>query len=368
MQQEHLGDLFQFIELSKSRGVSDEFLAALLTRRGWPDEEVYAALGSYWEQATGLSIPARATRGESSRDAFLYLLSFSTLATWASALGSMLFRFIELWFPDPVTDVHVDNIRNQVTWQMASIAVAFPIFLLVMRIIIREAQDHPERLQSSVRKWLTYIALLLTAVAMMCDLIWFFDYFLNGELTSRFVLKALTVLLICGVIFAYYLGSLRWDRNTNLVALKARSFRFGLGAATAVIASFCIGLGVAGTPSGQRSIEADNRRVQDLRAIASALHSWHSRAVSNQPEVSRSSKQLPGSVSELIGRGIDASQAVDPETKAAYEYRVRSDSTYELCATFSATSEEDRVHRTQFWYHGKGRSCFVLNASLTPGW
>ena len=51
------------------------------------------------------------------------------------------------------------------------LAVAFPIFLLVMRTILREAQNHPERLQSPVRKWLTYIALLLTAAAMICDLI-----------------------------------------------------------------------------------------------------------------------------------------------------------------------------------------------------
>ncbi len=203
--------LLEFIEASKSKGASDEFLASLLARRGWPHDDVYGALGSYWERATGISIPERTAGGESSRDAFLYLLSFSTLAVWSGALGSMLFRFIEHWFPDPVAREYVYNLRNAVTWQMASIAVAFPIFLLVMRTILHEAQDHPERLQSSVRKWLTYIALLLTAGAMMCDLIWFLNYFLNGELTSRFVLKALTVMVICGAIFVYFLGSLRWD-------------------------------------------------------------------------------------------------------------------------------------------------------------
>jgi hypothetical protein len=97
------------------------------------------------------------------------------------------------------------------------------------------------------------------------DLIWFFNYFLTGELTTRFLLKALTVMMICGAIFVYYLSSLRWDRNADVARAKRRSFKFGAGAAAAVMTAFCIGLGIAGTPHQQRHIEADRRRTQDLR-------------------------------------------------------------------------------------------------------
>src|ERR1700761_4401740 len=103
MQPENAPSLQEFVEASKSKGASDEFLVAFLTRRGWPQDDVYAALGNYWEQVTGLVVPGRAPAGESSRDAFLYLLSFFTLATWSTALGSMLFRFIDHWFPDPAS-------------------------------------------------------------------------------------------------------------------------------------------------------------------------------------------------------------------------------------------------------------------------
>jgi len=363
MRHEDAANLLEFVDASKSKGASDDFLASLLTRRGWPQDDVYAVLGSYWERAAGVSIPERRAGGESSRDAFLYLLSFSTLATWSSALGSMLFRFIDRWFPDPVARDHVFNLRNAITWQMASLAVAFPIFLLVAATILHEVRDHPERLQSSVRKWLTYGALLLTAGTMICDLIWFFNYFLNGELTSRFVLKGLTVMVICGAIFVYYLGSLRWDRNTNVAVAKRRSMKFGMGAATAVIASFCVGIGVAGTPSEQRHIEADRRRVQDLRAIASAVHSWRQRNGLNLPP-----SPLPAGLSELIGKGINLSQTLDPETKTAYEYHVSSGTSYELCAMFSGPEEADQVPGRQFWNHGKGRTCFTLDASLQPVW
>jgi Domain of unknown function (DUF5671) len=354
--------LLEFIEASKSKGASDEFLASLLPRRGWPQDDIYAALGSYWERATGLSVPERTSGGGSSRDAFLYLLSFSTLATWSSALGSMLFWFIERWLPDPVVRGHIYNLRSAVTWQMASIAVSFPVFLFVMRSILREAQDRPERLESGVRKWLTYIALLLTAGALICDLIWFVGYFLNGELTARFLLKATTVMLICGAIFLYYLGSLRWDRNTNVTHAKARSLKFGLGAAAVVVASFCVGLGIAGTPLEQRHLEADQRRVENLRGIAFALTSWYRQAGSRQYS------ELPGTLSQLVGKGVNASQIVDPETKAMYEYRVKSGATYELCAAFAGPEEQDELNRTQFWHHDKGRTCFTLDASRQPAW
>ena len=353
--------LLEFVEAAKSKGASDEFLASFLVRRGWPQDDVYTALGRYWERETGIAVPDRTGRGESSRDAFLYLLSFSTLATWTSGLGSMLFQFIDRWLHDPVTREPLANLRAAVTWQMAAIAVAFPIFLLVMRTILRDAQDRPDRLQSAVRKWLTYIALLLTAGAMICDLIWFLDYFLTGELTSRFVLKALTVMLICGVIFIYYLGSLHWDRHTDVALVKRCSLKFAIGAAAVVVTAFSIGLGVAGTPAVQRRIEADLRRVEDLRSITWALHSWHQRAA-------RSAKPLPAALPELVGKGIPRSQTLDPETGSLYEYRVKSDTAYELCAVFSNSEDADQVRQTRFWYHDKGQTCFALDATNQPVW
>ena len=357
MRQKDAANLQEFVEASKAKGAADEFLVSLLMRHGWPQDDVYSAIGSYWERTTGIALPHRTGQGESSRDAFLYLLSFATLATWASALGSLLFHLIDRWFPDPVSADYTYNLRTAVTWQMASIAVAFPIFLLVTAIILREAQGQAERLQSGVRKWLTYIALLLTAGAMIGDLIWFFDYFLAGEITSRFLLKSLTVLLICGAIFVYYLGSLRWDRDADILVAKKRSLNFGIVATVVVILSFCFGIGFTGTPSAQRHIEADQNRIRNLRGITSAIYYWHKQ--------NRSSAPLPATIHELIGRGIQASESIDPETKNPYEYRVTSNSNYELCATFASPEESPRV---RFWTHGKGRACFTLDASQQPAW
>jgi hypothetical protein len=324
-----------FIDACKSKGASDEFLAAFLTRRGWPADDVYAGLGDYWQRIAGVAIPDRRGSGENSRDAFLYLLAFSTLAIWSTALGTMLFRFIDHWLPDPVSINNFLDLRHQVTWQMASIAVAFPIYLIVMRLIFGEAMNNPERLQSGVRKWLTWIALLLTAGGLIGDLIWFLDCFLTGELTLRFILKAGVVFILCAAIFTYYLASLRWTKNTSPEAERTRSLAYGGGSALAVVIAFCIGLGVAGTPARQRLFEADRRRVEDLRHMAQAVHEQHS-----MPAVFR-----------------------DPETNTAYDYHPKADGTYELCAHFNFPSAE--AERRTFWNHNRGRSCFVLDSSST---
>lgn len=248
MASESTETLSSFLEAAKSKGASDEFLCTLLIRQGWPANDVYDSLGQYWQRLTGVGIPARTTGGESARDAFLYLLSFSTLATWATSLGSLIFDLINHWVPDAVSPEFTPDLRSVVTWSLARIAVAFPIYLFVTALAVKEGVNYPERLQSGVRKWLTYIALLGTAGTMICDLIWFLDYLLKGEVTLRFVLKSSTVMLICAGIFIYYLSSLRWTRSTGAAKARAQNRLFAAMSAVAVAAAFCTGLVIAGTP------------------------------------------------------------------------------------------------------------------------
>jgi len=91
--------LHTFIEASKAKGAADDFLVNLLREQGWAAKDIYAALGRYYQSLTGLPVPVRAGgAGEAARDAFLYLLAFSTLATWTIALGSLMFTYIDRWF------------------------------------------------------------------------------------------------------------------------------------------------------------------------------------------------------------------------------------------------------------------------------
>ena len=54
---------------------------------------------------------------------------------------------------------------------------------------------------------------------------------------------------------------------------------------------------------------------------------------------------------------------VDPETGEAYRYAVKTDTTYELCATFSLPRDKSM---DVFWNHPAGRHCFLVDALDAP--
>jgi hypothetical protein len=198
--------LVEFLEAARTQGASDDLLANLLERHGWSRKEIYNAFGSLYERLTGLELPARGARSaESARDAFLYLLSFGTLGAWAGGLGSLFFTLIDAQFPDSIAQQTYRNVGVEISGALASVIVAFPIYLLTMRLLLRGVRAQPEKLESGVRKWLTYIALLLASAMVIGDLVTFLSYFLRGDLTTRFVLKVLTVFVIAGGVFWYYL-------------------------------------------------------------------------------------------------------------------------------------------------------------------
>lgn len=192
--------LSDYIAAAKARGATDSFLVELLERNGWPRKEVYAAFATIYET------PKRgAGFAESARDAFLYLLSFGTLSSWAWSLGALFFTLIDIWYRDSVFTQEPYLGRNlAISGSMAALVVSFPIYLATMRILLRDISRKPEKLESGVRKWLTYIALLISASVVIGDLITTVDYFLRGEISTRFVLKVLTVFIIAGGVFLYY--------------------------------------------------------------------------------------------------------------------------------------------------------------------
>jgi hypothetical protein len=203
-------DLMRFITAAKEKDASDESIVEMLETAGWPRAEVWRSLTSYYESLTGVAAPVGRKSTTPAKDAFFYLLAFSTLATWTLALGSICFILIDDWIPDPLSGYSYGyHVLGQIPAELAALIVTFPIYLLVMRVIVSETRRAPEKLDSGVRKWLTYIALLIAAGVMIGDIITFLTYFLKGDLTARFVWKVGLTLAISGGVFWYYFGSLR---------------------------------------------------------------------------------------------------------------------------------------------------------------
>jgi len=341
--------LLDFIDAVKSQGASDEFVVALLRQNGWSEKRIYQAVGAWYETRTGRAVPNGGGRIEAAKDAFLYLLSFITLGIWTIQLGALLFTAIDRTFPNPVLNYPDGNwaIRNMAD-ALASIIVGFPLFLLVTWGILRGAQRQPERLESSVRKWLTYIALVITASTMIGDIVTFLAYFLRGDLDTRFVLKVITVLVISGGVFTYYLDSLRRDRVSS-----TRNRSFSIAAQAQVVLGNFVGFVHIGSPAVQRSAAEDTRRLFDLSSLAQALHgAWLGRGPQHFV--------LPATTQDLQTMALRMGASIlDPVNGRTYGYTPLQGTAYSLCATFSRPSPPDLPGQ---WRHPAGHACFTLDA------
>lgn len=204
-------ELGSFVKEALARGASREQVEDVLLRAGWTAQQVRAALAGY--AAVDFVIPVPRPRPYlSARDAFMYLVLFSTLYVSAYHLGSLVFTFIERAFPDAAATANeyvVDYTRQRMRWSLASLIVAFPVFVAVSRSLDREIRRDPTKRSSMIRRWLTYLTLFLAAIALVADVISLVYFFLGGELTTRFLLKVATVAAIAGASFWYYLSDLR---------------------------------------------------------------------------------------------------------------------------------------------------------------
>jgi hypothetical protein len=201
-------DLVSYVTAAKQRGIDDTSIIALLRNAGWSERRAFRALGSYYEREAGLAIPGHSGRAEQAREAFLYLLNFITLGFWITAFGQICYTLIRHWLPDATSFETEPMLIQMLSWQIATVVTAFPIFALVHVLIGKMLGERPELYDSGVRKWLTYIALVVAAVVVLADGVWFVNAFLRGELSTRFVLDELVLLLLSGGVFGYYLKTI----------------------------------------------------------------------------------------------------------------------------------------------------------------
>jgi hypothetical protein len=208
-------ELVAFVKDALQRGVARADIRAALLAAGWREEDVEKALRAFAEIAFPVPVP-RPQPYLSARETFFYLLQFAALYTSAFNLGRLLFLLIERAFPDPIDLQWQQDYRsNAIRWSIASLVVAFPIFLVVARSLARAAARDPERRGSKVRKWLTYLTLFIAAAVLTGDLITVLYNLLGGELTARFLLKTATVAVIAGGVFGYYLWDLRGEEKES---------------------------------------------------------------------------------------------------------------------------------------------------------
>ncbi len=204
-------DLLGFVRDALARGLPRAQIEQALLQAGWSKEQVNSALAAYAPVDFPIPVP-RPKAYVSAKEAFLYLVLFSTLYVSAYNLGGLVFNFIDRAFPDPAQPADfVERTRDAIRWAVASLIIAFPVFLYVSRLVALAIRRETIKRASRVRKWLTYFTLFIATGVLVGDFTTLVYNFLGGELGPRFLLKVLAVGAIAGSSFGYYLWDLRSD-------------------------------------------------------------------------------------------------------------------------------------------------------------
>jgi hypothetical protein len=348
-------ELSAFIEHARERGMDHATIRMLLLSAGWKEKDVIEALA---KMSLDMPIPAPPDRG-GAREAFFHLLTFAAFYASVIAVVLLLFRYINRLFPDPAMLERSGTWElSAIRWSLAFVIVSFPLFLWLSRVLLREMRVHPERSWSGTRRWLTYLTLFLASIALGGDVITLVFRLLEGELTARFVLKALVVLVIAGLAFVYYFFSLRMPVERRGTTRMHRAFA---GAASGVVLFTIVwGFAIAGSPGTARLHRFDERRVDDLQTIHTEIENvCLGGGRYRSPGERQLLRPLPATLEEVANSAKRRRPNIrDPETGEAYGYEVLTETSYRLCARFRFARDEEH---DPVWNHQSGRHCFEFD-------
>jgi hypothetical protein len=288
------------------------------------------------------------------RNVVLQVGSLIALYLSASFLLTLVFGLINISYPSP-TDSYweIESATESIRIGIAMLIVFFPTYLVLTRLMNRFRRVEAGALYQNITKWLIYLSLLIGGLVLLGTLVTTIYTFLNGDLTTRFLLKAGAVIGVVGMAFHYYV----LDARGYWVKDESKSIMYGIGASLVVFLAIAYGITNIETPTVVREMKLDETQVNDLRNIQWQLEGF----------MNMSSSTLPESLDSLYAEtGGVIPEA--PEGREAYSYEV-TDRGFKLCATFSRDSIPNeftdtyvdpmaKIKNPENWNYKEGRYCF----------
>lgn len=285
------------------------------------------------------------------KDFFLWVGAMAALYGSVVSFITLIFSYINYAFPDNL-DYYVEVFSSGMRFQMATLIVLVPVTLVLMRLIRKDITAHQEKGDLWIRRWALFLTVFLAGAAVVGDLITLINYFLGGELTTRFVLKVLVLLLVAGGVFLHFLADLRgyWLQRPD------RARMVGWAAGALVLATIIAGFFIMGSPAQVRLYRFDEQKVNDLQNIQWQLVDYWQRK-----------QALPANLAELEDPISGWIAPQDPQSGDAYRYEKTNNTAFKLCATFNAESQQQNSEAETLraygtiegnFQHGAGEICF----------
>lgn len=295
------------------------------------------------------------------RNFALQLGSLIALYASLSAIIMLMFGVINIAYPDAMNGYwEYSSAQDGIRFAIAMLVVFFPTYIVLTRMVntIRRSETGA---YLTLTKWLIYLSLLVGGAIVLGDLVTVILAYLNGEVTVRFLLKALTLIVVIGPALYYY----TMDAKTYWNSHEKQSKQFGLGVALVVVGVIVLGFLNSDTPSEVRNMRLDEQQITDLSDMQWRIEDHY-----------RINKSLPTETGLLY---IGIPQPTAPEGREDYTYKVIDNDTYELCAVFAGASKSgdtnvsepvtiDQTLKNPYnnWDHGAGKTCFERTVVEVP--
>ncbi len=275
----------------------------------------------------------------------------------------LLFGIINLMIPDAAASIwENEGSMSSIRFSIATLVVFFPVYLWLTRVVnkMRRSGDGG---YLGLTKWLIYLSLLIGGLVLLGNFVSVIYTFLNGELTTRFLLKALALFVIVGSAFTYYMLDARghWQKNEQM------SIRFGALAAVFAVAMVVTGYTQIQGPDVVREMRIDERQITDLQDMQWRIE-----------EHIRLEKEAPADLTTVYG---EMEVPTAPEGRNPYRYE-RTGEGFNLCADFvEPTPKEQYSYAKPYapemgaiilnpnnWEHPAGDYCFerVISVESAP--
>lgn len=282
--------------------------------------------------------------------------TFSIIALYVSvgAFFGVVFGFIDALFPGVASTVGIFDVPNEsVRFAVATLIIAFPLFVWLSRLAEKEAVALGAGVEFLTRKWLLYITIALAGAAIAGTAVSVLFSYLNGDITARFITKALTIVAVAAAGLTYYRALLKSGAADAMKKMVPLVYAVNI----VVVAAVAVGLMLSGSPADVRAYRMDQTRVNHLYEIQNGLNAYWSIHA-----------DLPENLQGAVDPNVGFTNPKDPESGTEYEYKRTSKTSYELCATFALPTRpvgnEDRPNSAEVFYeHEAGRVCFAQNVN-----
>lgn len=292
------------------------------------------------------------------KDFFFWIGAVVSLYISAISILVLLFEYIDILFVNSLINSQ-DLYSGAIRFSIASLIVIFPLYLYLTSAINKDIRINPQKKEVGVRRWLIFITLFVSGVTIIIDLIVLINKFLGGgEMTYGFILKVLSIFIIIGGVFLYYLYDIRDKWETSKNASKIICWLVS----TVVLVVIVGGFFIIGSPQTQRFMRLDQEKINDLSRIQWQVVDFYQKK-----------ERLPKTLRELKDPLTVFILPKDSQTGKEYKYMLKEGLSFYICANFNKESRgygKEQIRRTvpkssfgygsdsENWIHGEGETCF----------